>query len=32
MTYLIKTGKSGDSVWFDILGGSYLIMGVWIVF
>jgi len=32
MTYLIVTNKTGDPVWFDVLGGSSLIFGIWLGF
>jgi hypothetical protein len=32
MTYLILANRTNDPVWFDILAGSSLIIGVWIGF
>ncbi|WP_036381763.1 hypothetical protein [Muricauda sp. MAR_2010_75] len=32
MTYLILTGKTGDPIWFDILAGASLIIGIWLGF
>jgi hypothetical protein len=29
MTYLISTNKTGDPLWFDLMGGAALIVGVW---
>lgn len=29
MTYLITTNKTGDPLWFDMMGGMALIVGIW---
>jgi len=30
MTFLITSDRTGDPVWFDIIAGSSLIIGVWL--
>ncbi|WP_222984775.1 hypothetical protein [Flagellimonas meishanensis] len=32
MTYLILTNKTGDPVWFDIMAGGSLVVGIWLGF
>jgi hypothetical protein len=30
MTYLISAGITGDPIWFDVLAGMSLIVGIWL--
>lgn len=32
MTYLISAGITGDPIWFDVLAGFSLVVGIWIGF